>query len=197
LFKPCIVDAESSVSHCIVCNESAEDEFSSRGHQVLHNFEFDEMNSICDCCFDGVDFSSAYCHTTDCQSRGLRVRIVRFHTYLSQIGVRTGLWQWGMTMHRLFDDRARPYILVDVKTNSEESSCAKKLFLYGFCLACLVTWTTSVFTLTNKVSSQILSPLTRFKERQFKRKKGHSTAQTTQKKRMSIITALTQSLFRL
>jgi hypothetical protein len=30
LFKPCIVDAESLVSHCIVCDESAEDEFSSR-----------------------------------------------------------------------------------------------------------------------------------------------------------------------
>jgi len=37
-------------------------------------------------------------------------------------------------MHRLFNDRVRPYILVDVKTNSEESSCAKKLFLYEFLL---------------------------------------------------------------
>jgi len=37
-------------------------------------------------------------------------------------------------MHRLFDDRAKPYILIDVKTNSEESSCTKKLFLYGFLL---------------------------------------------------------------
>jgi len=35
-------------------------------------------------------------------------------------------------MHRLFDDRVRSSILVDVKTNSEESSCAKKLSLYGF-----------------------------------------------------------------
>ncbi len=40
-------------------------------------------------------------------------------------------------MHRLFNDRVRPYILVDVKTNSEESSCAKKLFLYGFLLSML------------------------------------------------------------
>jgi len=40
-------------------------------------------------------------------------------------------------MHRLFDDKARPYILVDVKTNSEESSCAKKLFLYGSSLSML------------------------------------------------------------
>ncbi len=37
-------------------------------------------------------------------------------------------------MHRLFNDRARSYILVDVKTNSKESSCAKKLFLYEFSL---------------------------------------------------------------
>jgi len=37
-------------------------------------------------------------------------------------------------MHRLFDDKAKPYILIDVKTNSKESSCAKKLFLYGFLL---------------------------------------------------------------
>ena len=42
-----------------------------------------------------------------------------------------------MTMHRLFDGRARPYILVDVKTNSEESSYAKKLFLYEFLLSIL------------------------------------------------------------
>ncbi len=40
-------------------------------------------------------------------------------------------------MHRLFDDRAKPYILIDVKTNSEESSCAKKLFLYEFSLSML------------------------------------------------------------
>jgi len=40
-------------------------------------------------------------------------------------------------MHRLFDDKAKPYILIDVKTNSEESSCAKKLFLYGFLLSML------------------------------------------------------------
>jgi len=40
-------------------------------------------------------------------------------------------------MHRLFDDRVKPYILIDVKTNSEESSCAKKLFLYGFSLSML------------------------------------------------------------
>ena len=38
-------------------------------------------------------------------------------------------------MHRLFDDRVRPYVLVDVKTNSEESSCVKKLFLYEFSLS--------------------------------------------------------------
>jgi len=44
---------------------------------------------------------------------------------------------WGMTIHRLFDDKVRPYILVDVKTNSEESSCAKKLFLYEFLLSML------------------------------------------------------------
>ncbi len=42
-----------------------------------------------------------------------------------------------MTMHRLFDDKVRPYSLIDVKTNSEESSCAKKLFLYGFLLSML------------------------------------------------------------
>jgi hypothetical protein len=41
-----------------------------------------------------------------------------------------------MTMHRLFDDKAKPYILIDVKTNSEESSCAKKL-LYEFLLSML------------------------------------------------------------
>ncbi len=40
-------------------------------------------------------------------------------------------------MHRLFNDKARPYILIDVKTNSEESSCAKKLFLYEFSLSML------------------------------------------------------------
>jgi len=40
-------------------------------------------------------------------------------------------------MHRLFNDRVRSYILVNVKTNSEESSCAKKLFLYGFLLSML------------------------------------------------------------
>jgi len=40
-------------------------------------------------------------------------------------------------MHRLFDDRAKSYILIDVKTNSEESSCAKKLFLYEFSLSML------------------------------------------------------------
>jgi len=44
---------------------------------------------------------------------------------------------WGMTMHRLFNDRAKSYILIDVKTNSEESSCAKKLFLYEFLLSML------------------------------------------------------------
>jgi len=40
-------------------------------------------------------------------------------------------------MHRLFNDKAKPYVLIDVKTNSEESSCAKKLFLYGFSLSML------------------------------------------------------------
>jgi len=40
-------------------------------------------------------------------------------------------------MHRLFNDRAKPYVLIDVKTNSEESSCAKKLFLYEFSLSML------------------------------------------------------------
>jgi len=40
-------------------------------------------------------------------------------------------------MHRLFNDKARSYSLIDVKTNSEESSCAKKLFLYGFLLSML------------------------------------------------------------
>jgi len=40
-------------------------------------------------------------------------------------------------MHRLFDGKAKPYILIDVKTNSEESSCAKKPFLYGFLLSML------------------------------------------------------------
>jgi len=40
-------------------------------------------------------------------------------------------------MHRLFNDRVKPYILVDVKTNSEESSCAKKLFLYESSLSML------------------------------------------------------------
>jgi membrane-associated HD superfamily phosphohydrolase len=38
-----------------------------------------------------------------------------------------------MTMHRLFDDRVRPYSLIDVKTNFKESSYAK-LFLYEFLL---------------------------------------------------------------
>ncbi len=42
-----------------------------------------------------------------------------------------------MTMHRLFDGKAKSYILIDVKTNSEESSCTKKLFLYGFLLSML------------------------------------------------------------
>ncbi len=42
-----------------------------------------------------------------------------------------------MTIHRLFDDKVRPYILIDVKTNSEKSSCAKKLFLYEFLLSML------------------------------------------------------------
>ncbi len=42
-----------------------------------------------------------------------------------------------MTMHKLFNDKARSYILIDVKTNSEESSCAKKLFLYEFLLSML------------------------------------------------------------
>jgi len=37
-------------------------------------------------------------------------------------------------MHRLFNDRVRSYILVNVKTNSEESSSLKKLFLYEFSL---------------------------------------------------------------
>jgi hypothetical protein len=40
-------------------------------------------------------------------------------------------------MYRLFNDKVRPYILIDVKTNSEESSCAKKLFLYEFLLSML------------------------------------------------------------
>jgi len=40
-------------------------------------------------------------------------------------------------MHRLFDDKVRSYSLIDVKTNSEESSCAKKLFLYEFSLSML------------------------------------------------------------
>ena len=40
-------------------------------------------------------------------------------------------------MHRLFDGKAKSYVLIDVKTNSEESSCAKKLFLYGFSLSML------------------------------------------------------------
>ena len=31
LSKPCIVDTESSISCCIVCDESAKDGFSSRG----------------------------------------------------------------------------------------------------------------------------------------------------------------------
>jgi len=42
-----------------------------------------------------------------------------------------------MTIHRLFDDRAKSYILIDVKTNFKESLCAKKLFLYGFLLSML------------------------------------------------------------
>ena len=40
-------------------------------------------------------------------------------------------------MHRLFDGKAKPYILINVKTNSEESSCAKKLFLYESSLSML------------------------------------------------------------
>jgi len=44
-------------------------DFLQEGHQILHNFEFNEMNSICDRHFDGIDFSSAYHHTTNCQSR--------------------------------------------------------------------------------------------------------------------------------
>jgi len=40
-------------------------------------------------------------------------------------------------MHKLFNDKVKPYILIDVKTNSEESSCVKKLFLYEFSLSML------------------------------------------------------------
>ena len=40
-------------------------------------------------------------------------------------------------MHRLFDGKVKPYILIDVKTNSKESLCVKKLFLYGFSLSML------------------------------------------------------------
>ncbi len=42
-----------------------------------------------------------------------------------------------MTMHRLFNDKVRPYSSINVKTNSEESSYAKKLFLYEFLLSML------------------------------------------------------------
>ena len=42
-----------------------------------------------------------------------------------------------MIMHRLFNDKVKPYILIDVKTNSEESSSSKKLFLYGSSLSML------------------------------------------------------------
>jgi hypothetical protein len=86
LSRPCIVGVKLSVSHHIVCNESAEGESSSRESLKLHNFESDQMNSACDHCFDDVDFASAYCHTTNCWLWGREIRIVRFNTYLSQIG---------------------------------------------------------------------------------------------------------------
>ncbi len=75
---------------------------------------------------------------------------------------------WGITMHRLFDDRARSYILIDVKTNSEESSCAKKPFLYGSSLSmfshmnyvcihsdnCLLSWVQVLWRLHKAKISQ-------------------------------------------
>jgi len=47
-------------------------DFLQENHQILRNFKFDEMNLICDCCFDDVNFSSAYCHTMNCQSKEIR-----------------------------------------------------------------------------------------------------------------------------
>ncbi len=44
-------------------------DFLEEGHQILCNFKFNEMNSICDCHFDDVNFLSAYCHTMNCQSK--------------------------------------------------------------------------------------------------------------------------------
>jgi hypothetical protein len=65
--------------------------FLQEGHQILHNFEFNEMNLICDCHFDDVNFICILSHNRLSIKRDLRVRIVRFHIYSSQIGVRTGL----------------------------------------------------------------------------------------------------------
>ncbi len=67
-------------------------DFLQEGHQILHNFKFNEINLMCDCHFDGVNFLSAYCHTTDCQLREIwEIKIVRFHIYSSQIDIRTDL----------------------------------------------------------------------------------------------------------
>ncbi len=65
------------------------------------------MNLICDCHFDGVDFLSAYCHTTNCQLKEIwEIRIVRFHIYSSQIDIRTDLWQcevWQCTDYSMIE----------------------------------------------------------------------------------------------
>ncbi len=47
-------------------------DFLQEGHQILHNFKFNEMNLICDCHFNDVDFLSAYCHTMNYQSKEIK-----------------------------------------------------------------------------------------------------------------------------
>ncbi len=59
------------------------------------------------------------------------------HLFISDRCQNRFMTVWGMTMHRLFDGKAKPYILIDVKTNSKESSCTKKLFLYESSLSML------------------------------------------------------------
>ena len=46
--------------------------FLQEGHHILCDFKFNEMNLICDCHFDDIDFLSAYCHTTNCQSKEVK-----------------------------------------------------------------------------------------------------------------------------
>ena len=53
------------------------------------------------------------------------------HLFISDRYQNRFMTVWGMTMHRLFDDRARPYILIDVKTNLwRVFMCKKALFIW-------------------------------------------------------------------